>query len=289
MTETGYFNSKANKLFYVCTPPHKRKEGAGIIFVHAANGNRLGPHRMFVELAQRVCLLGFATMRFDLRGCGDSTGLASRDQIGPDIEDLLSALEFFVLRYNLKKTFLFGISRGAWVSFATIAKNTVDVCGVVCLSAPSPSRKAAAKSFSNRLKEYLCKLTDSENLKKLLTGKANIKQIVKTMTFALSTNRRYSQGQNKDVETKCPLLFIYGQKDPTAPNHRFFYSNICNKFKIPYEIIEIQNANHSFFHYKWKEQIFEHVEKWLMENLRDGETEDAKSFLQSWSDTKHLL
>ena len=79
MTETGYFNSGGNELFYSCTIPAGKNETTGIVFVHAADGNRLGPHRMFVEFARHFNSLGYPTFRFDLSGCGDSTGAVSED------------------------------------------------------------------------------------------------------------------------------------------------------------------------------------------------------------------
>ena len=99
MTETVYFGSKDNKLSYVCTVPERPTANAGVIFVHAADGNRLGPHRMFVELAERLSGLGIISLRFDMRGCGDSEGKAARNDINPDIEDLLCAIEFFVSKF----------------------------------------------------------------------------------------------------------------------------------------------------------------------------------------------
>lgn len=278
MTETGYFNSSDNKLSYVCTTPNGRMADAGIVFVHAADGNRLGPHRMFVELAERVSNLGIISLRFDLRGCGDSEGKAAGNQIEPDIEDLLCAIEFFVSKYSLKKIFLFGISKGARVSFTSLTEHNVPVAGAVLLSTPFPSPKAAARLFSSRVKEYFYKFKNPDSLKKFLTGKANFKQIIKTLTFALGSGRRYRRDNDTKFATRCPLLFIYGQKDPMATDSRSFYSKICKKFKMPADIIEINNANHSFFHYKWKEEIFYVVEKWLMKNIKDGETKNAGAF-----------
>jgi hypothetical protein len=271
VNKTGYFNSKDNKLFYVCTIPDRMTVNASVIFVHAANSNRLGPHRMFVELAEKLNNLGISSLRFDMRGCGDSTGKASRNQIEPDIEDLMCAVEFFVSKYSIRKIFLFGISRGARVSFSILAEHSIPISGAILLSTPFYSPEVVAKSFSNRIKEYLYKFENPDNLKKLLTGKVNFKQIAKTFGFALASSQRYHWDNDTKFVTKCPLLFVYGQKDPIANDSYIFYSKICKKFKVPYDISEIENANHSFFHYQWKNQIFDMVEKWLMKNINDGE------------------
>ena len=268
MVESGNFASNDNKLSYVYTGSERNTSGTGVIFVHAADGNRLGPHRMFVEFAQRLSHAGIASMRFDMRGCGDSTGIISRDSIEPDIEDLVYGVRCFVARYDIKKLFLFGISRGARVSFACLSQYDLPIDGAILLSAPSPNITAGVKSASYRLKEYFEKCKSPESLKKLIKGKIHFKQIVQTLTFAFNTGRRYRYKEHQNFATKCPLLFIYGQKDPITTDARVFYSDRCQKFEIPHSIIEIENANHSFFHYKWKELIFEHAEKWFVDNLK---------------------
>ena len=111
--------------------------------------------------------------------------------------------------------------------------------------------------------------------KKLLSGKANLKQILKTLGFALSSQKRYRRNTNGFV-TRCPLFFIYGSKDPIAADSAAYYSRICETFNIPFKAVEIKNANHSFFHYRWKEQIMEITEKWLTENI-SGEKDDNLS------------
>ena len=60
MNSQGFFDSASNRLCCVCTIPDGPAIKAGLIFVHAADGNRLGPHRMFVELAERLKNRGIA-------------------------------------------------------------------------------------------------------------------------------------------------------------------------------------------------------------------------------------
>lgn len=274
MNRIGFFDSGPNKLFCTCTVPNEREIEAGLIFVHAADGNRLGPHRMFVELADKLKYCGIVSLRFDMRGCGDSSGKPAGNNITPDIEDLQNAIKFFASKYKLPKIFLFGISRGANVSIATLAEHSLPVDGAVLLSTPFSSSKAATKKFSSRLKEYLYKFRNPENLKKLLSGKANLKQILKTLGFALNSQKRYHRNSDGFV-TRCPLFFIYGSKDPIAADSSAYHNKICEKFKIPFKTVEIKNANHSFFHYRWKEQIIEMSKKWLMEQSTDGEKDGS--------------
>jgi len=266
MNRIEFFSSGTNRLSCVCTVPDSHGIKAGLIFVHAADGNRLGPHRMFVELADRLKYCGIASLRFDMRGCGDSEGEPARGDINPDIEDLLNSIRFFASKYKPPKIFLFGISRGSLVSISAIAEHSLPFDGAVLLSTPFSGSKAAAKKFTGRLKEYLYKFRNPESFKKLLSGKANLKQILKTLGFALNSQKRYRRNSD-GFDTICSLFFIYGSKDPLAADSAIHYSKICEKFKIPFKTVEIKNANHSFFHYKWKEHLMEMTKKWLLENI----------------------
>lgn len=265
MTETGYFNSGENKLAYSCTIPAGESEATGIIFIHAADGNRLGPHRMFVEFAGHFNSLGFPTFRFDLSGCGDSTGSVSGTDIANEVSDTIEAIHSFMTKANLENVILLGISRGAHVCYNVMAKHALPLGGLILLSMPISGNKAALNSFQNRLNEYLYKLKDPKHLRKLLSGKANFRQIGRTLTTTLRLKNRYAPTETNEFATKCPVLFIYGECDPLAAQSSRYYTTKCRENDVPYDCHYIADANHSFFHYKWKEQILDISVKWLEE------------------------
>jgi hypothetical protein len=190
---------------------------------------------------------------------------------------LVDAVGLCVEKYDLKNICFFGISRGAWMCFRALACSRIPVGGAVLLSAPSFSRNTAAKLLADRMKEYLHKCFTVKTYKKILAGKINIEQIVRTLTYASHYNKRYYHENQRGFASACPLLFIYGQKDPIAADSRVFYSSLCQNYRIPHRIVEIANANHSYFHYKWKEEIFNITENWLIENIETGEKHAASS------------
>ena len=266
MTDTGYFKSGNNLLFYSSAIPQSQKRKQGIIFVHAADGNRLGPHRMFVELAEKFNSLGYPTFRFDLTGCGDSTGSTQHNNIENDILDVIQAVNFFRTRADLESIILLGISRGARVCFNALSKYALPLNAAILLSAPASTGKTAIKSFGAGLKEYFCKLKDPQSLRKLLSAKVNVAQICKTLLAALLLSRRYPSAQNTTIASKCPLLFIYGECDPITADSSLYYAAKCRENRLPHYCHIIHDANHSFFHYEWKEEIFKISSHWL-ENI----------------------
>lgn len=263
MSDADYFRSGDNELSYSCVVPPDKVKKTGIVFVHAADGNRLGPHRMFVELANKFNLLGYPTLRFDLSGCGDSTGIVSSGNIAAEALDVVEAARFFINRVNLESLILLGISRGARVCYTVMTQNNLSLRGVILLSTPIPGKKAALKSFGAGLREYICKLKDPKHLWKLLTGRANISQIWQTLLTALQLGKRYAREDNKRFASGCPILFIYGGLDPIGEESSQYYTRRCCENDLPFQCHFITGANHSFFHYKWKEEIFGLSKQWL--------------------------
>jgi pimeloyl-ACP methyl ester carboxylesterase len=265
--EVGCFTSGGNALAYSCGIPPGKEKSTGIIFVHAADGNKLGPHRMFVECANRFNRLGYATLRFDLSGCGDSTGTVSRSNIDADLFDVVQAIRFFVAKADVNSVILFGISRGAYVCYTAMAQHGLPLKAVILLSTPVSGGRAAAKSLRMRLKEYYYKLRDPKHLLKLLSGRANIPQIMRTLGAALRRGRSYKAAENSAFVSKCPVLLFYGGNDPIADESRSYYTARCSENHVPCNCHIIAGGNHSFFHYRWKEQIFDVSAQWLDEML----------------------
>ena len=266
--EVGCFRSGDNELSYSCAiPPNTGRPG--VIFVHAADGNRLGPHRMFVEMARRFNRLGYATLRFDLRGCGDSTGGASDGDIAAEVADLREAIQFLTAKTGLKEVILLGISRGAFVCHTAMVQHDLPLGGMILLSAPISSGRTALKSFGGRLREYFCKLRDPKLLWKLVSGRANVRQIWRTLATALKLGRRYKPPEKKGLASRCPILLVYGGKDHIRAESSQYYEAKYQQNGLPCDCRLVPGANHSFFHYKWKDQVCSMAQQWL-ERIRNG-------------------
>jgi len=263
VVETGYFASAQNKLYYSCAISSKEVKRRGIVFVHAADGNRFGPHRMFVELARKFTDLGYPTMRFDLTGCGDSGGDCVNDNILGEVTDVVNAVRFFTGKLNLDGVVLFGISRGARVCYQAMAEYDFELDGLVLLSTPISSSRVAMKSLGDELKQYMHKLRDFDSLKKLIKGKADLRQILRTLVKAVKIRTRYAVVKDETFACRVPVLLIYGEHDPIRNQASSYYAEKLGNNQIASQCHIVGNANHSFFHYTWKEEIFAVARQWL--------------------------
>ena len=266
MTEKGYFDADGVKLAYIL---NEGKKEAGVVFVHAAWGTRLGPHRMFVELGRKFNEMGHAIFRFDFAGCGDSEGVADYSDLTGETEQLVSAVSFFRKRCNVKNVILFGISRGARICIEALMSGEAGILGAILLSPPGDGGKSSVGNIFGRCKEYVCKLAIRDERKKFFTGRADYGQILKTLVFAGRVKRRYLSA-NGSIGKDSRLLFIYGENDPLMRLSLEQYQRKLEGGDSSVDFRVISGANHSFFHYKWKDEIFDICSKWL-EGGQDGD------------------
>jgi Serine aminopeptidase, S33 len=111
------------------TPAH----GLGVILLNAGLVHRVGPFRLYVELARNLATLGLPVLRFDQRDLGDS--LPSVAASSPQMQlraDCSDALTVLAQRSGCKRFVLIGICSGADGSFA-YAQHDARVAGIVLL------------------------------------------------------------------------------------------------------------------------------------------------------------
>ena len=86
----------------------------GVILVNAGFLHRVGPNRMNTSLARKLASIGFASLRVDLSGLGDSM---SRQVAAADCEvvseDLDKAMDFMQTNFGLDTFVLVGLCSGA--------------------------------------------------------------------------------------------------------------------------------------------------------------------------------
>jgi pimeloyl-ACP methyl ester carboxylesterase len=96
------------------------RSGVAVILFNAGVVPRIGPNRVNVRLARALAQVGFAVLRFDLSGRGDSApapGMASFEQQA--IIDLRSAMDTIAERAGATSFLIMGICSGAENAYHT--------------------------------------------------------------------------------------------------------------------------------------------------------------------------
>jgi pimeloyl-ACP methyl ester carboxylesterase len=92
------FGSHAGLVGVVCEPDSGPAPGVpGFLFFNIGLNHRVGPQRVQVELARALADQGFASLRFDLSGLGDSEarsdGRSEQERAVLDIQEAMDALQ----------------------------------------------------------------------------------------------------------------------------------------------------------------------------------------------------
>ena len=116
MNESAIVFGSRSLVGVLCAPV--KTADMAVIFVNAGSTHRSGPNRLYVNLARRLAVKGYASLRFDLAGVGDSpsaTGLGkfrkyAAKQVG-------EAMEYLARTKGWQRFIILGLCGGADIAF----------------------------------------------------------------------------------------------------------------------------------------------------------------------------
>ena len=88
-----FFHNKKAKLFGVLHAPENEEAKQGFVFCHPFMEEKLWTHRVFVSFARELVKKGYAVLRFDHYGHGDSEGAFKDADINGYLSDINTAIE----------------------------------------------------------------------------------------------------------------------------------------------------------------------------------------------------
>jgi exosortase A-associated hydrolase 2 len=86
-----FFPNNSHQLFGVLHRP-ENPNGRGFVFCHPFAEEKLWTHRVYVSYARSLCASGYAVLRFDYMGHGDSSGRFEDSTIDSRLADILCAV-----------------------------------------------------------------------------------------------------------------------------------------------------------------------------------------------------
>lgn len=89
-----------------------------VVFLNAGILHRVGPNRLHVRIARELARRGFASLRFDLSGVGDSPPRTDGLSLGAAaLSDIREALDFLAAELGVSSFILIGLCSGADLAF----------------------------------------------------------------------------------------------------------------------------------------------------------------------------
>ncbi|MGG1688964.1 alpha/beta hydrolase family protein [Heyndrickxia ginsengihumi] len=127
MEKQVHFNWKGNRIAATVHYPKRVivKEVPLVIICHGFVGSRVGVHRLFVKAARHFTEQGYAVLRFDYAGCGESDGDYGKTRFEDFISQTEHAITFGrqLVGIDSKQIILLGHSLGGAVALLTAIKH----------------------------------------------------------------------------------------------------------------------------------------------------------------------
>lgn len=273
------FSAGSDRLLGVLSLPEHAAQ-LGVVIVVGGPQYRAGSHRQFVSLARTLAGGGFACLRFDYRGMGDSTApIRGFEAVDEDLHAAIDAL--FEALPALQGVVLWGLCDGASAALM-YAPRDVRVQGVVALN---PWVRTEASLASARIKHYYKgQLLSSQFWKRVLGGEVQVWRSFSGLVSAIGTRLQgggaasQAGGARSFIDRmgdgwrsmRGRTLFVLSGNDLTARE----FADFCRARPEWRDAItqganfaEIAGADHTLSRREWKHAVEQLTLDWLRGRL----------------------
>lgn len=258
--EKVYFENEGQRITGILHRPDSTNPPA-VIMCHGFTGNKGEEHDIFVHAAKKFCENGFAVLRFDFRGSGESEGEFVNMTIAGEVNDLRKAIDF-ILEQDIDKSKIgvLGLSLGASVSILGWNKmiKTLILWSPVNVTEELFIKSLGEKTCREIEEKGFFDLRFNENGWKTETsfkiGKEFLKDVRKTNII------------NGVKSVKCPILLIQGTEDEVIGTEGS--KQIYSGANQPKEIKMIEGANHTFDNLEHEKEVIQLSLDWFNKWLK---------------------
>lgn len=161
----------------VTSPPQGNENRTAVLLLNAGIVHRVGPGRIYVRIARSLAARGFAVLRFDFSGIGDSTvRLDNCCFEKSSVDETRGAMNFLQATRGISHFILMGGCSGAAVSLAT-ARLDRRVIGAVFINFPARGDEEPTSHLRDRHYYWNFALLSLKSWRKLLTGQSDYRKI----------------------------------------------------------------------------------------------------------------
>jgi pimeloyl-ACP methyl ester carboxylesterase len=275
---------KTKSLLGVLAVPgtENRVNRTAVILLNSGIIHRVGPGRLYVNLARRLAHRGFNVLRFDLSGIGDSPVRSDNVPfIRSSVEETQDAISFMEDACGAERVVLMGICTGALVSYRTALVDK-RVSGTLMINAQGfipevvneisqyvDTRKSARYLFGNAL-------FNPRSWSKFLTGQVDYKTILGALSSRLFGNKsiqaarspqvkEIAEGLNTLPSRGAELYLFYSEGDPGIDELNLILGQdldvLRTKEHVRYKIV--RGADHMFTLLEKQAEFMTLIENWM--------------------------
>ena len=227
-----------------------------VLMCHGLGGTKVEAQRLFLRLSRRLAGEGIASMRFDLRGCGESDGYLEEMALSDHLADLSAALQFFSARdeVDAKRIGLLGYSLGGSLA-SLVAPKTPLVKALVIWCALADLAEALIRVFPEHSDVSIDDIDIFEYRGKLVSG-----------DFLREFAHYSPQGEIGGF--KGPVLLVHGTRDEVVlPENTEALRRRLEERGGDFDIFLMDGADHHFSSVKWQEELLARTIGFFKEKL----------------------
>ncbi len=256
----------------------------GILFLNAGWLHRVGPNRIYVGMARSMADLGFATLRFDLSGIGDSRNrhdhLQSKQSATSDVRD---AMAYLSSAQGVERFILIGHCSGADLAL-DVAVTDAAVVGAVLINGfyfsemPEESTPAMYAHFLAR--NIGRHLLNVQSWRRVLTRRHDLRRLLLALRYRLSRGKGRDVPAHGEVERRSvwqtlterdtELLLVYSEGSAAYDRFRLAFEEHCRALeasrKLQVEVI--LQTDHLFTPISQQQYLMKLVSRWIGDDTR---------------------
>jgi exosortase A-associated hydrolase 1 len=243
--------------------------GHGVLIVPGAPQYRVGPHRLFVDLARQLAHNGVAVMRIDRRGYGDHGGEpVAFEAAGPEIEAALAA--FKAAAPGVRSFGVLGLCDGASAALLHAAR----LSGVDRLILLNPwVRGDAAEAHAVLGGYYVPRMLRWRRWLAVMTSFGRMTGALRGVAGAvLDALRHRGGGQPAFVEAMLrnwvgfpgrSLVVLSGRDVTAAEFDQLVRRTLTWRVHAGADVLRLKDADHTFSNRRDKARLAEEILAWL--------------------------
>jgi pimeloyl-ACP methyl ester carboxylesterase len=283
--ERPVFFDRSPDLFGVMCEPHDSSPGPALVFLNTGLNHRIGTSRMTVTMARQLARLGFASLRLDTGGIGDSDAAPGRSANDPNdsaVADVSRALAWLESR-GFDKVILVGLCSGAKLALETTLQDDRVVGQVLVNLGGFWKPPGATGEFGSR-RIYFRLARQGSTWRRLLRGEIDIRGISKAFaaryaeSVAHTVTESWGKLLRKDGTRGAALkpfqglaargvktAFIYVEEDPGLDEMEVIFGRGAAMLRaVPNVSVQVTNeSDHIFSRNIYRRHLFSLVERTL--------------------------
>jgi pimeloyl-ACP methyl ester carboxylesterase len=261
----------SESLVGVASMPEGAARDTAVVLLNAGFVHRVGPFRLNVQLARALASRGYAALRFDQSGLGDSPAAdASLDLERRIVADVRAAVDHACERWGTKRVVLMGLCSGA-VNAHLAAVSDARVGGVVQLDGyayPTPTFV---------LRRYGERLADLRRLRRFLVRKTR-EMMLGAASYSLDRDGgaglylqelpprdRVAAELRRLIARDVRMLFVFSGEARSYFNYagqlRDAFDDVDFRGRVEVELVE--RADHAFALAEDRDRLLGRVGAWM--------------------------